>query len=83
MTVRDDIIQRALALPAQDRAFVADLLEQSLIDGELDSADVTVAWNEEIFRRIEAYKRGEMEAIDPETALQRMAEALAQQRLQE
>ena len=72
MTQRDRIVQQALSLPPEDRAFVADQLEQSLEDDAVESPEIAAAWAEEVARRLASYDRGEVEAVDAETALENM-----------
>ncbi len=56
MTSRDAILQQALALPPEDRAFVADVLEQSLTPrgASLSSKELLT----ELERRSAAYRAG-------------------------
>jgi putative addiction module component (TIGR02574 family) len=80
MATRDEIAQQALALPPDDRAYVADVIEQSLTGGEFATAEIASAWAAEIERRIDAYDRGEVQALDGETAVQRIRQYLASRR---
>jgi len=80
MPDRDEIAREALALPAEDRAYVAELLERSLDSGTFATPEIAEAWSKEIDRRIAAYDRGETKAIDAETVLRRAREALAEYR---
>ena len=64
MTMREHVLQEALALPPEDRAFLAEHLEQSLHHGEFALPEVAAAWTAEIDRRIAAYDRGEIQASD-------------------
>ncbi len=81
MANRDQIVEQALSLPPEDRAYVALALEQSLSNGGFASAEVTEAWVEEIERRLAAYDRGEIRAVDG-TGLASIRERLAEQRSQ-
>ena len=72
MTTRDAIARQALALPPEDRAYVADLLEESLQECAFASQEIADAWSCEIDRRIQAYQRGETTPVDADVALQRM-----------
>ncbi len=76
MTLRDQILQQALTLPPEDREFVADLLEGSLPKGECRSQEIADAWSQEINRRIAAHDRGETTAVDFESAIRNIREAL-------
>ncbi|HEX6986060.1 MAG TPA: addiction module protein [Planctomycetaceae bacterium] len=80
MPDRDAIAREALALPPEDRAYVADVLERSLDPGPFATPEIAEAWSKEIDRRIAAYDRGETRAIDMETALDQIREALAKRR---
>ena len=54
----------ALALPVRERAALAHRLVVSLDDGpEDDPTEVELAWEEEIRRRLEAYRSGEVQTI--------------------
>ena len=44
MTPRDEIVQQAMALPPEDRAYVADMLEQSLSGGGFATPEIAAAW---------------------------------------
>lgn len=80
MSLREEIAQQALELPAEDRAYVADVIEQSLASGGFASDEIAAAWASEIERRIAAYDRGEVEAVDAEVALDRLRKQLAEHR---
>jgi putative addiction module component (TIGR02574 family) len=79
MSMRDDIARQALALPPNDRAFLADILEQSLAQ-EFTAPEAALAWTKEIDRRLDAYDRGEIQAVDAQTAMDEMRRALAEHR---
>jgi len=76
MTERDQILEQALALGPEDRAYVADALEQSLGGGQFASPEIAAAWAEEIEHRIAAYDRGEMQAAGIDVAMERIREHL-------
>jgi putative addiction module component (TIGR02574 family) len=80
MTTRERILQDALSLPAEDRAFVAEHLDQSLYQEAFASPEVAAAWTAEIDRRIAAYDRGELPASDADAAIERMRRYLAEHR---
>jgi len=80
MTLRDQVLQEALALPPEDRVFLADHLERSLQHGEFASPEIAAAWTAEIDRRIEAYDRGELQASDATASIERMRSFLADHR---
>jgi putative addiction module component (TIGR02574 family) len=80
MTSREQILQDALALAPEDRAFVVDRLEQSLDKGGFASPEIAAAWSQEIGRRVAAYDRGEIQAEDADVVLRRMRSFLAEHR---
>ncbi len=79
MSTRDEIARQALSLPPDDRAFFADVLEQSLAQ-EFTTPEIALAWTKEIDRRLDAYDRGEVEAADAQTAIDEMRRKLAEHR---
>ncbi len=60
-----ELAQRGLALPQQDRARLAELLLLSLDDDAAHEAE----WADEIGRRLAAYDRGEVQAVDAAAVL--------------
>lgn len=80
MSHREQILQEALALPPEDRVFVADQLEQSLSHGEFASPEISAAWNDEIERRLAASDRGETQSAEIDAALEGMRRLLADHR---
>ncbi len=64
MTQPEKVLQAALSLPESDRADIADRLLRSLDAGE--HREIDALWAREAETRIDAYERGEIEAI-PET----------------
>lgn len=80
MTLRDQIGEQALALPPEDRAFLADLLEESLATEGFATPELASEWLAEIKRRVAAYDRGESEALDLKAAMQSMREELDSRR---
>ena len=70
-----ELAERGKALAPTDRSRLVDLLLESLNEHAL--AEVDAAWDEEAERRLAAFDRGEIEAIDGEEVLAR-ARALAQ-----
>ncbi len=81
MSSREQVLQEALALAPEDRAFVVDQLEQSLDKGGFASPEIAAAWVQEIGQRVAAYDRGEIQAEDAEVVLRRMRRFLAEHRL--
>ena len=80
MPTRDEIAQQALALPPDDRAYVADILEQSLTSEEFATTEIAHAWAAEITRRVESYDRGEIQALDATASIERIRRYLAERR---
>jgi putative addiction module component (TIGR02574 family) len=80
ITLREHIAQQALALPPEDRAFLAELLEQSLTGDGFASPELAAEWAAEVRRRINAYDHGETQAVDAATAMREMRQGLADRR---
>ena len=80
MTLRDQIAEQALALPPEDRAFLADLLEESLATEGFATPELAREWVAEVKRRVAAYDRGERQGLDLKTAMQSMREELQSRR---
>jgi hypothetical protein len=67
MTIPPDQLEaELLRLPREERARLAELLAESV------DSEVAAGWEEEIARRLQAYERGEMEAVDAREALARL-----------
>ena len=69
-----ELVERGKALSPEDRSRLVDLLLESLHEARL--GEVEAAWDEEAERRLAAYDRGEVQAVDGEEVLAR-ARALA------
>ena len=69
-----ELFERGKALAPKDRSRLVDLLLESL--HEARPGEVEAAWDEEAERRLAAYDRGEVQAVDGEEVLAR-ARALA------
>ena len=81
MTVRDEILQQVLTLAPADRAFLADQIEASLPqEGTFDPA-IADEWSQEIDRRLAAYDRGEVPALELEGVIGRLRQALHARRV--
>lgn len=80
MTLRDHLVQQVLALPADDRVHLAELLDQSFMTEGFATPALAVEWEAEVERRIDAYDRGAMPAEDAETAMQSIRRELAERR---
>ena len=72
MPTREEIVQQALTLSLEDRAYVADVIEESLGGGEFATSEIAAAWMTEIERRARAYERGETTAEDWRTVISRL-----------
>ena len=80
MSLRDQIAEQALTLPAEDRAYLADLLEESLPKTGFATPELAAEWVAEAKRRLEAYDRGETRALDIATAMLSMRSELNERR---
>ena len=80
MTEREQVLEKALSLSAADRAFVADALEQSLPHEGFATPEVAAAWAAEVQRRIEAFERGDIKAVDADVAIERMQQQVSASR---
>ncbi len=80
MPQRDQIVEQALTLTPEDRAYVADKLEQSLTTDGFATPEIAAAWAEEVERRIDAYDRGDVKAAGADVAIDRMRRHLAEHR---
>jgi putative addiction module component (TIGR02574 family) len=74
-TRADTILGTALALPPDERAWLAAELIASLEEGE--DADIEAAWAQEIEKRIAEVESGEAEITDWEEARARIKATLA------
>ena len=77
MPTRDDILRDALSLPPEDRAYVANVIEQSLAKHGFATPEVAAAWMAEIERRLAALDRGEVHAVPAGVALNNIRRRLA------
>ena len=71
---RNEVLQQALSLEVEDRAFLAEALESSLKPADFASPEIAAAWAAEIERRSDAYERGEMPAEDWRIVMARLRE---------
>ena len=67
----EEILVAALALPEQSRVNLIEKLSDSLSYSVVDDhlAEMECTWYEESLKRLEAYKRGEMEALPGEQVM--------------
>ena len=80
MVSREHILEQARALPKSDQAYLAEMLEQGLTEGQFASRDIVDAWSQEINRRIAAYDLGETASIGFEQSLEHLRMAIAEHR---
>ena len=66
-----DLVRRGKALPPEERERLVDQLLESL--NEPAAAALDAAWDAEIERRLAAYDRGEVQAIDAEEVFAKAA----------
>ena len=66
-----ELLEKALALPTQDRGLLVDRLIASL-DEEPAEEGVEAAWDEEIKRRVEDIRTGRVKTIPGEQVLGRL-----------
>lgn len=71
MATTEEILNQLLSLPSAQRAQLAHRLLQSLEGEDHDSERL---WEEEIESRLDAYERGELQAVPGEEVLARLRE---------
>jgi putative addiction module component (TIGR02574 family) len=74
---RDQVLEQALALAPEDRAYVVEALESSLSLADFASPEIGEAWFAEIERRAVACERGEMPSADWRTVMARLRDEAA------
>jgi len=70
-----ELLNRALALTAEERAELAGSLLESLDGPPEDPEAVEAAWNEEIARRIEDLDSGKVKPVSLETFRRKLSSA--------
>ena len=81
MSLREEIARQVLSLDREDRVYLANVLKQSLLtESDATATEIDAAWSAEIDRRIAAYDRGDVKAVDFETALVQIRQYLADHR---
>lgn len=68
-----ELLEKALALPTQDRGLLIDRLIASL-DEEPAEEGVEAAWDQEIKRRVDDIRSGRVKTIPGEQVLQELAD---------
>ncbi len=71
----EQLTQAALSLPSEARAQLADRLVESLAPGQDD--EIQIAWTAEAVRRRDELRRGDIQPIPGNEALQRVRDRLA------
>lgn len=80
MSVREEILQQVLALEPDDRAYIADQIEASLLGEPFENDEIAAAWFEEIERRVGKYDRGESQTLEFDEVIANLHQALAARR---
>ncbi len=70
-----EVLEKALALSAQDRGLIIDRLIESLDEGPAE-AGVEEAWADEIKRRVDDIRSGKAEMISGDEVRRRLAARL-------
>lgn len=65
----NDLLKKAMSLPPEDRAALANSLLESLGETEDDAED---AWDDEIKRRVDDIRSGRVKTIPGEQVLERL-----------
>ncbi len=68
----DELLKRAMALPPEERAAMANSLLESLDETEYENAEA--AWDNEIKRRVDDIRSGRVKTIPGEQVLRKTAE---------
>jgi putative addiction module component (TIGR02574 family) len=80
-SAEEAVFNEALALPAQSRACLADMLWESLPEDQLDvpvDAEIGRAWVEEARRRMQEVQAGKVALVPGEDVLARLRRRLQQ-----
>jgi hypothetical protein len=72
LSQRDFVLQQAMSLDVEDRAFVVGALEESLKTIDFETPEIAAAWATEIERRAEACEQGNMPAEDWHVVMARL-----------
>lgn len=73
--LRDLVLQQALALEADDRAYIAEALEHSLTPADFATPEIAAAWAAEIERRATAFEQKEMPVENWRTVMARLRQS--------
>jgi hypothetical protein len=76
MSQRENILQQAMQLSREDRAFVADSLERSLNTDGFATTELAKLWATEIERRLAAHTQGDVPDSPYQPALDRIRQRL-------
>jgi hypothetical protein len=78
---RDELLARVLALPASDREFIAERIDETIDhDAGFANAEVAKAWADEVARRIEMIDKGLVKPLPADIALRQAREHLERRR---
>ncbi len=77
MISRDDVLQQALALPPEDQAYVADMLEAQVSRSLSLSQELEQAWSSELELRLVAYQQGELGSLDAVESVNQLRQAVS------
>ena len=80
-TARDELLARVLALPASDREFIAERIDETIEhQAGFVSGEIAAAWADEVSRRIEMIDKGLITPLPADIALRQVREHLEQWR---
>ena len=78
---RDELLAKVLALPASDREFIAERIEETIArEAGFASPEVAKAWADEVARRIEMIDQGIVKPLPADIALLQAREHLERRR---
>lgn len=84
--VRDDLLERVLALPPADREFIAERIDETLDQemafsrGPFATPELAQAWADEVGRRIDMIDKGLVKPLPADVALREAREHLERRR---
>lgn len=83
---RDDLLAKVLALPAADREFIAERIDETLeqetgfSQSPFATPELAQAWADEVERRIDMIDKGLVEPLPADVALREARERLERRR---
>jgi len=75
-TTFEEIAHAVRQLPSDEKAALAEMLFDELGSGQFASKEIESAWMQESENRLDAYLRGELEAIDGDVAMAKIRASL-------